>query len=96
MGRECLIFKVNFGKAYDSVDWGFLDYMLQRFSFCAKWIGWSEACIFEGNLSMLINGRPTKEINIQRGLKQGDPLAHFLFLVVAEGFGGVMRRADSD
>jgi hypothetical protein len=33
-GRECLIFKVDFEKAYDSVDWGFLEYMLRRFNFC--------------------------------------------------------------
>ncbi|MCI34656.1 LINE-1 reverse transcriptase like, partial [Trifolium medium] len=36
MGRECLIFKVDFEKAYDSVDWGFLDYMLQRCGFDMK------------------------------------------------------------
>ncbi|MCH95104.1 LINE-1 reverse transcriptase like, partial [Trifolium medium] len=40
-----------------------------------------------------VNGSPTGEINIQKGLKQGDPLAPFLFLLVAEGFGGAMRRA---
>jgi hypothetical protein len=33
-GRECLIFKVDFEKAYDSVDCGFLEYMLRRFNFC--------------------------------------------------------------
>jgi len=38
-------------------------------------------------------GPPTKEIDIQRGLKQGDPLAPFLFLMVAEGFSGLMRKA---
>jgi hypothetical protein len=42
---------------------------------------------------VLVNGCPTEQIDIQRGLKQGDPLAPFLFLLVAEGFGGAMKRA---
>ncbi|MCI26093.1 LINE-1 reverse transcriptase like, partial [Trifolium medium] len=46
-----------------------------------------------GNMSVLVNGSPSEEINIQRGLKQGDPLAPFLFLLVAEGLGGLMRKA---
>jgi hypothetical protein len=92
-GRECLIFKVDFEKAYDSVDWGFLEYMLRRFNFGGKWIEWIKACVFAGSLSVLVNGSPTNEINIHRGLKQGDPLAPFLFLLVAEGFAGLMRSA---
>jgi hypothetical protein len=32
-GKECMILKVDFEKAYDSVDWKFLDYVLQRFGF---------------------------------------------------------------
>jgi hypothetical protein len=67
--------------------------MLQRCGFCGKWIDWMEACVFAENLSVLVNGSPTGEINIQRGLKQGDPLAPFLFLIVVEGFSGVMRNA---
>jgi hypothetical protein len=39
-GKDCLIFKVDFEKAYDSVDWNFLDYMLQRFGFGPKWRVW--------------------------------------------------------
>jgi hypothetical protein len=52
--------------------------------------------VFAANLSVLVNGSPTKEFNIQRCLKQGDPLASFLFLLVAEGFGGVMKKAVND
>jgi hypothetical protein len=89
---DCLIFKVDFEKAYDSVEWGFLEYMLYRFGFSDKWIEWIRVCVFADNLSVLVNGSPTKEIHIQKGLKQGDPLAPFLFLIVAEGFSGVMRR----
>jgi hypothetical protein len=44
-------------------------------------------------MSVLINGSPTEEINIARGLKQGDPLAPFLFLLVAEGLGAILRQA---
>jgi hypothetical protein len=91
--KECLIFKVDFEKAYDSVDWGFLDYMLRRFGFGDKWCAWMKACVCSGNMSVLVNGCPTEEISIKRGLKQGDPLAPFLFLIVAEGLGGLMRMA---
>jgi hypothetical protein len=45
-GKKCLVFKVDFEKAYDSVDWGFLDYMLQRFGFCDKWrSGFGLVCV---------------------------------------------------
>lgn len=44
-------------------------------------------------MSILVNGSPTEEINIQKGLKQGDLLAPFLFLMVAEGFSCLMRDA---
>jgi hypothetical protein len=92
-GKECLVFKVDYEKAYDSVDWGFLEYMLHRFGFCYTWIKWMRSCVFAGNLSILVNGSLTKEFNIHRGLKQGDPLAPFLFLLVAEEFGDIMRKA---
>jgi hypothetical protein len=87
-GKECVILKVDFEKAYDSVDCGFLDYMLGRFVFGEKWRAWMKACIWSENMSILVNGCPTEEISIQRGLKQEDPLALFLFLIVVEGLGG--------
>jgi hypothetical protein len=92
-GKDCLIFKVDFEKAYDSVDWSFLDYMLGRFGFSDKWRAWIRACVYAGSMSVLVNGSPTAEINIQRGLKQGDLLAPFLFLLVAEGLCGLMKKA---
>jgi hypothetical protein len=50
-----------------------------------------KTCVCGGNLSVLVNGCPTQEIPIMRGLKQGYPLAPLLFLLVAEGLGGLMR-----
>lgn len=89
--KECLIFRVNFEKAYDSVSWIFLAYMLDRLGFSERWCRWIRACVFCGNLSVLVNGCPTEEVNIQRGLKQGDPLAPFLFLLVVEGLSGLIH-----
>jgi len=42
---------------------------------------------------VLVNESPTKEFKPIRGLRQGDPLAPFLFLMVAEGLGGIVRQA---
>jgi hypothetical protein len=75
-----------------SVDWGFLEYMMRRFGFCQKWVRLMKGCVCGGSMSILVNGSLTSEINIQRGLKQGDLLAPFLFLLVAEGFSGLMRN----
>jgi hypothetical protein len=91
--KECLILKVDFEKAYDSVSWSFLEYMLRRLGFGEKWRAWMKTYVCNGSLSVLINGSPSEQINISRGLKQGDPLAPFLFLIVAEGLSSFMQKA---
>jgi len=60
---------------------------------CDVWVNRMKVCACGGNMFILVNGSPTEEINIQRGLKQGDPLASFPFLLVAEGFSGLMSNA---
>lgn len=62
--------------------------MLQRFVFCYKRISWAWACVFSESISILINGSPSDEINIQRDLKQGGPLTPFLLAL------GWFLRAD--
>ena len=93
--RPCLLFKADFKKAYDSVSWGFLFYMLKRMGFQEKWISWIKECLSSASISIFVKGRPTEEFKPQRGLRQGDPLAPFLFNLVAEGLTGMMREAVS-
>ncbi|XP_019465331.1 PREDICTED: uncharacterized protein LOC109363522 [Lupinus angustifolius] len=92
---DCFIFKVDFEKAYDCVNWSFLLYMMERMGFCLKWRTWIKSCLQSNFTSILVNGNPTAEFNMTRGLRQGDPIAPFLFLIVAEGLAGIIRSAVS-
>ncbi|XP_068486479.1 secreted RxLR effector protein 78-like [Phaseolus vulgaris] len=85
-----VFFKVDYEKAYNSVRWKFIYYMLKRLGFCAKWI---KDCLESSTISVLVNGSPKEEFEPQKGLRQGDPLAPFLFLIVAEELAGVVRQA---
>ncbi|GJU46114.1 RNA-directed DNA polymerase, eukaryota [Tanacetum coccineum] len=94
--KQALIFKVDFAKAYDSVRWDFLLDVLHAFGFGPKWCQW--ICgIFSSNMaSILVNGSPTNEFPICCGLKQGDPLAPFLFILVMESLHLSISRAITD
>jgi len=88
-----VLFKVDSEKAYDSVDWKFLYYMMGRLGFNERWIKWIRACLESATVSILVNGSPIDEFKPKRGLRQGDPLAPFLFLIVVEGMTGLVREA---
>ncbi|GJT88088.1 RNA-directed DNA polymerase, eukaryota [Tanacetum coccineum] len=82
--KQSLIFKVDFEKAYDSVRWDFLDDVLRKFGFGDKWCKWIQCCLHSSRGSIIINGSPTDEFKFGKGLKQGDPLSPFLFILIME------------
>ncbi|GJR41802.1 RNA-directed DNA polymerase, eukaryota [Tanacetum coccineum] len=81
---QSLIFKVDFEKAFDSIRWDYLDEVLLNFGFGSKWRGWINGCLSSSMGSVLVNGSPTTEFKFYKGLKQGDPLSQFLFILVME------------
>ena len=88
--KELLLFKVDFEKAYDSVDWGYLDVVMQKMAFPVLWRKWIKECVTTATASILVNNNPTNEFPMQRGLRQGDPLSPFLFLLEVEGLNVMM------
>ncbi|GJV78097.1 RNA-directed DNA polymerase, eukaryota, reverse transcriptase zinc-binding domain protein [Tanacetum coccineum] len=82
--KQSMIFKVDFEKAYDSVRWDYLDDVLNKFGFDEKWRGWIQSCLISSRGSIMVNGSPTREFQLHKGLKQGDPLSPFLFILIME------------
>ncbi|XP_071695291.1 uncharacterized protein [Rutidosis leptorrhynchoides] len=66
--RKMLMFKVDFEKAYDSVNWDYLIFMLSSMGFGQKWCEWIMGCLKSAKTLVLVNGSPTREFDIKRGL----------------------------
>ena len=79
-GEEGVVFKIDFEKAYDHVEWGFLDHVLQRKGFSQKWRSWMRGCLSSSSFAILVNGNAKGWVKASRGLRQGDPLSPFFLL----------------
>lgn len=87
------IFKSDIAKAYDSVSWNYLDSMMIQKGFGRKWRQWIKECLKSESSSVLVNGIPTFEFPLYRGLRQGDPIAPFLFTLIMEGLNSAISKA---
>lgn len=87
-----MLIKLDLSKAYDRLSWKYLTEILKAFGFCDRWVNWVLSMISTPNYSILLNGAPTTTFNETRGLRQGDPLSTFLFIIAAEGLGRYIKK----
>ena len=88
-----LALKLDISKAYDRLEWMFLKKVMERLGFHCRWVGWIMECVQSVTYLVLVNGEPTATIFPTRGIRQGDPLSPYLFLLCSEGLNGLLEQA---
>ena len=83
--------KLDMSKAYDKMEWCFLEQILLKLGFQESWVALIMKCITTVSYSILVNGEPKGMIKPSRGLRQRDPLSPYLFLFCAKGLNALLR-----
>ena len=91
-GEYCA-YKLDLAKAYDHVDWQFLQSMMGALGFAPQWIKWVMTCVTSVKFAVRFNGQLLQSFSPSQGLRQGDHLSPYLFLFVAEALSLLLNDA---
>ncbi|KAJ0927402.1 putative RNA-directed DNA polymerase [Helianthus annuus] len=90
---KAFILKIDFEKAYDNVNWNIMVSILNQMPPPPGWCCWVLGILKSARSSVLVNGSPTFEFKCGKGMRQGDPLSPFLFLVFMEALSCMLVKA---
>lgn len=85
--------KTDMSKAYDRIEWNFLQMVLSKLGFDPRWILWVRACVESVSYTFLINGSPQGSVKPSRGIRQGDPLSPYLFILCTKVLSALCNQA---
>jgi hypothetical protein len=90
--RKFCAYKLDMAKAYDCVDWRFLEGVLAKLGFHSQWVQWVMACVTTMRYTILFNENMLDSFTPSRGIRQGDPLSLYLFLFVTDGLSCLIKK----
>jgi hypothetical protein len=88
--------KLDMSKAYDKVEWGFLEAIMAKLGFPDQWIKLTMECVKTVSYAIIVNGQLTGCIKPSKGLRQGDLLSPYLFIICAEALSFMLIRAENN